>query len=478
MTVGSWSTMKTTYAPTSCRSSAPGSKMENGTTVSWNGADSAVLSAKRTTFKERVARFMKNPEILPNGRPKISVDVSRVSALANTSTIFDAARERRIKVYDEPLSGGEEYGAPHAYTKNWLTRMETTFIWDGTSVPQTGTVQACGITFDTNSLGNPFTLDHDYKLISRLRSKVVGSEFNLASFLGAEGRDTLRFLTETSTRIYRSALAARKLNFREAHKVLTRWGRAPHDRSKAGKLMSVQEDVYRDLIESAAAKNRKQGWWSVPASQWLEWHLAVAPLLGDVKAAAEQLAHVTEMPRSNRYQASVTAKVLVDPALIYTGAVWAGGRSVRKSIVAYFTYTPEPLAFLGLQDPEVTLWNAMPLTFVSDYFYNIGGFLEARATASALPVGLFVTTVKDEYNLTACLGRKSTGIWRTIVREQYQPYQRYRKGSLVRTISASLDVPKPVLKPLGAFKSWQRMATVASLFAVFTDSSARRPPLR
>lgn len=469
MTTGSWSTLTERVVATACSSN---SKVRNGTQVSWVGGDSPVLAHSGRTFKERKAQFLKNPSILPNGRLRLPVDPVATASKGLSKTIFDTAREKRLRIYDSD-SGNPEYGSPNPYTKFWRSFRETEFPWyygNGTYAG-TGTISECGFGPD-QEIGNPFTADHDYKLISRLRSKVVGSEFNLGSFLGAEGLDTLRFFTDTANRIYRSMIAARRLNFREAHRVLSEWGRYRYSPSLAGRQRRVQEDVYRDLLEAATGKNRGQAYWSTPASSWLEWHLAVEPLLGDCVAAAEQLAHITQMPRTMRISASVTTKA--DYPQAFTGSQWVGKRVVRKSIIAYFTHTPEPSSFLGLQDPEVTIWNALPLSFVSDYFYNIGGFLEARAAAKAFPLGLYVSTVKDETRLTECLGRKYDGNFNMVIPSPDAQAQGFVDGSLRRTVSASLDVPTPDVRPLGALASWTRAATVASLIATFTDRNAKR----
>lgn len=477
MTTGSWSTYRTTTVSTACSSS---STVRNGTTVTWSGGDSPKRVGVKRTFRERLAIFLKDPRILPNGKPApLKIDPAATARKGAPSTIFDAAREKRIRVYDEPPAATDEYGTPNAYSKTWTTYRETVFPWyyaNGTYAG-TGTISNCGFAYAGELDGSIFTADHDYKLLSRLRSKVVGSEFNLASFLGAEGLDTLRFLTDTASRIYQSAKAVRKLDFVQAHKVLSEWGRYRYSPSLAGKRRREQEDIYRSLLEAASGKNRGQGWWSVPASTWLEWHLAVEPLLGDVVAAAEQLAHITQMPRELRIAASVTVKKEFTPSLVYTGTVWSGRRTYRKRVIAYFTHAPEPTSFLGLQDPEVTLWNALPLSFVSDYFYNIGGFLEARAIAKALPAGLYVTTVKDETVLTSCNYRKFQGNGNSYIAPSHRASQGYIRGSLTRSLSTTLSVPRPDVKPLGAFSNWQRAATVASLIAAFSDrhaGSARR----
>lgn len=360
-----------------------------------------------------------------------------------------------------------DYDVPHAYSKNWETYKESVFGFNYSNGAYAGTCTISNGGFGVGAHPSPWTAAHDYKLLSRMRSKVVGTEFNLASFLGAEGRDTIRFFTDTATRIYKSALYVRKLQFAKAHKVLFDWGRFYSPKSKSAKWRTQQEDVYRDIIETVTNRSRgSEPWIRVLAKQYLEWHLAVEPLLSDCVAAAEQLAHTTQMPRTQKVRATVLAKSSYPKAV--SGPDWAGTREVRKSIVAYFVSTPQPLSFLGFQDPEVTLWNALPLSFVSDYFYDIGGFLEARASAKALGQGTYITTLKDDARYVECYGtRFNNKPWLRIINGAGKA-QNYRKGSITRSISSILDVPKPLFEPLGAFKSWQRAATVASLFTVFS----------
>lgn len=482
MTTGSWSTIRNTFAPTACQSV---STFRNGTSVSWSGADSTVNRRVKLTYKEREALFLKSPAQFPNGplgRRKFILDNSRTTGLVTPpENIFDRTRTQRMRV-PETVPNPDDYGTPHAYSKIWTTYRESLFAWrypNGVLADGGGSVSECGFGPGPEYSASPWKPDHDYKLLSRLRSKVTGTEFNLASFLGAEGYDTLRFFTDTATRIYRTLSAVKQLKFKDAQKQLNDYGRY----SGAGRAWSEsrrnqQLDVYRDLMESAAAKNRGQGWWSVPASAWLEYHLAVEPVLKDAIAAAEQLAHMTQMPVTQRVQASVRVKKVFKDSDVYSGPRWAGSIEERKNVVAYFTHTPEPLSFLGFQDPEVTIWNAIPLSFVSDYFYDIGGFLEARATAKAMPTGLYVISHKVETKLTALRGTMFQGIPKVIVDHIEGPKSQYVEGSLTRTIAASYDVPLPLVKPLGAFQNWQRAATVASLIATFSDRHASRRNLR
>lgn len=451
MTTGSWTTLKESLTPSSCSSQG---HVRNGTTVNWFGDDASVKKRPKQTWRERRALFLKNPMAVPFSKGQFKVDAAKAAQSGASNNIFDTARERRIKVFDGPPLDEGDYRSPHAFTKVWTRYQESLFTWfasDGT--PYTGTIAHCG--FSAGATTDPWTADHDYKLLERLRKKVVGTDFNLASFLGAEGRDTVRFLADSTQRLARTLMAAKKLDFPLAYNTLRGWGRYKPRKSVDAQRRAQQEDVYRDLF-TAGHPDRSAGWIRRSAAQWLELHLAIEPLFGDIVAAAEMLAHVTQMPRSQKVQAMV--RVRSPYPNIHPGPYWTGERQVKKSVVAYFTSEPDPASFLGLQNPEVTIWNAIPLSFVADYMLNIGGFLEANMTARAFPEGLYVTSRKDETRLTAALGM--TG---ATISADDQKFQKYTTGSFVRSLSTVLDVPKPVFKPYGVLKNWQRAATASAL---------------
>lgn len=506
MTTGTKNAVVQTFVSTDASTN---SSYRNGYTVSWTGTDRAVKRRQPVSRRERVVYFVKlerapsrykgkkipkviRPELpllktrvytLPKGsdpqaRPvQVEVDVSQTALRTESAAdnIFDHARTKRMSIAEgSPVTG--DYLTPHPFSKSWTVYGETIVRYQHPIGPQTGTISNSGFGPDSNQVVSTWTAENDYKLLSRLRSRVVGSEFNLASFLGAEGLDTLRFFTDTANRLYRSMAAARKLDFQRAFSTLRDWGRVRTNKSIAWRKQREQEDVYRSIIEAASGKNRAQGWWSVPASQWLEYHLAIEPLFGDCVAAAKQLAHITQMPRTLKVSASVRVRKAF-PKTAYTGVVWDGYRETRKRIIAYFTSTPEPTSFLGFQDPEVTIWNAIPLSFVADYFCDIGGYLEARATAKAFPPGTYVTSTKDEYVYSGWKSKMFQG--NSVAANLRPPSENWqRTGSFTRTISSSLDVPRPPFKPLGMFENWQRATTVASLLATFADREMRIPSLR
>lgn len=390
-----------------------------------------------------------------------TVDVDAIAAEGADQTIFERANSLRLREIEDPPNQGD-FDAPHAYTKTWTSDTQVLlyvleWLYPNLWLSATGTRDQRG--YGATAVTPPvWTAEDDYQLIARLRNKVVGSEFNLSSFLGAEGYDTLKFIGATTNRVYQISKAAKRLDFKGVRQLARDWGRVDiNPMSMATK--SQQLDVYKDLIHAATGHRRGADVVQTAASNWLQYQLAVRPLMKDVEAASQQLSHIVNVPAKKRIHASVTKRGRFPE--VSNGPQWSGERFIRKATVAYYTCAPAPVRFLGLQDPEVVLWNAFPLTFVADYFLNIGGWLEARATAKAFPSGVYVTSTKNEERLTAFHGMKYPGKG-YVVKALNGHLEKDIQGSFVRAVSSTIDVPKPAYntKPLEA---WQRVATVVSL---------------
>lgn len=464
MTAGSWSTKTTTNISTSC---SVNSVVINGTNVSWNGADGVPGSTyrKKPSFKERQALFVVNPLSQPYSQGRFKLRVERKPDMTDerwsNQTIFDVARSRRIREAEYPEGQSPTPGF-HNYTKSWDTQRQRGFFARNVSdgITRIRCPVTCG--YLPTNIPDPWTSSDDYKLIERLRSKVTGSEFNLAVAIGAEGRETVKFIFDTASRVYRSALYMKKLNPRMALKTLQEWGRYQQN-LRSRRDVNQQLDVYKDLSAALANKRRRDGWRDVLPNQWLEYHLAVEPLLGDIKAGAEALAHNhLDRPVGMTLRTSRKKVGLLSPPAGGWSKFELQNRTVEKHIVAHFQNEPSAFSLSGLFDPEVVIWNALPLSFVFDYMYDVGGFLEARATRAALGKGTFITSVKDT-QLNAGWKAWMSGTTTIEVDAGFGADIAHYSGTFTRTVSTTLDVPAPRLVPLGAFQSWQRALTVLSL---------------
>lgn len=458
----------------------------NGSYVTWSGQDSTTKRRpKGLTRRERTAYYLELPKTQLN-RPyavkRTPVDVVRSAELNIPKGLWSRVLEKRFSIVEPPQMG--DYGTPHNFSKSWISHRESPIKWGDGSMrywygkwvsEYTGSITTNGWYPSTtllNSYGQ-WQGENDSKLLERLRNRVVGTDFNLGSFLGAEGLDTLAFVGDVASRFARALVLAKRGKLRQATESLTSYGRIAHREVGVRTRLREQRDVYAEIASRTTTNRQKV---DALAGQYLEFHLAAEPLLGDVQAAFEQLAHVVSSPRTQRVTASVTQKVGYPQNLASTPR-WTGYRRTKKSVVAYFLVAPDPINFLGLQDPEVVIWNAIPLTFVSDYFYDIGQWLEDRATAAAFGTATYVTSFKDDWVLGDCTGMNVPGANHYRIPDALDLTRpEYRRGSFTRTVSSSLsDLPqKPRFKPLGVLENWQRAATAVSLATVLTSRETRR----
>jgi hypothetical protein len=114
-------------------------------------------------------------------------------------------------------------------------------------------------------------------------------------------------------------------------------------------------------------------------------------------------------------------------------------------------------------NPEVVIWNALPLSFVADWIFPVGAFLEARAFASSLK-GTFVTSTRREFNASNLhFVNVPSAFYHVSLTMNADKIAFERWGSLDRVVSGSLEVPLPSVTPLGMLKSWQRATTAVAL---------------
>lgn len=285
-----------------------------------------------------------------------------------------------------------------------------------------------------------FTANHQIELVGKLKSQLRGSDFNMAVFLG-EGRQSLKLITDSATRLYRGYQAFRHGDLIDAASWLTA-GRS----SRRGQKTWKQKTAKRSGDAS---------------SQWLQLQYGWLPLLSDMKSGAEALSHHLNVPFRQRYVVRRNLRVDIDR----TSPFASGFDQNSRQLIAYIS-EPESLPVLsGLLDPELVLWELTPFSFVADWVIPIGDYLAARAFATRLS-GTFVTTGLRK---TVRQGGKVVDLY------DYPPttkigYADFSQSSLLfesvkidRTVSSSLDVPMPTVKPLNKIASWQHCANALAL---------------
>lgn len=427
-------------------------------TTAWTGADRSITRIPRKEGPVRLIPY---------------TVTEKVEGHLQKVTKFREVREYESYT-DFDLDAIAQQNAPHPFSKEWVSqtsgltsyRTYRTYPDEGLNPWLFGAVAPCGF----NAAVPPPVWDSsdDYKLISKLGQRVNGEAFNLASFVGAEGKDTLNLITGTSTRIFRSLLAMKKGKVHKALSILgaSNSGFQKRRGVKPKSWYEEQLDVYKRAYANLRRdpKARPGTWYTVLPEDWLTYHLAVEPLVMDVRAAAMQLAHQLEVPKSKSYTAiRAKSNSKSGKSVSYTddGPMWGintwNKRVKVKLIVSEFASVPR---LLGLYNPEIVVWNAIPLSFVADWFIPVGDWLEARGAAQAM-FGTFVTSTKVWYHYA--------GLYAKPYYYQNKP-QGYasinagafaHNGSFGRTVSQSLPVPLPTAKGLQDLAEWSKATAAA-----------------
>lgn len=335
---------------------------------------------------------------------------------------------------------------PTRFVKQLSENPYSCTIVDRVALPGT-TTQYCGkkdgvsvyatrVLGDSHLNGLPDTslawsANEDIALLGRLRNQ-LHAEFNLATFLG-EGKQALGTIAFTATRILRSFYALKRGHVLDAASLLV----TGNERHRAGSA------------SKAIAKAR------------LEYAYAVKPLLTDVFNATEHLAYLASRPRVKKYVAHMSRNVPWEEVIRSGSTTTTDRGSVRvsKRLAALVTHVDEA-KLLGLSDPRATAWELVPYSFVADWFIPIGNYLEALALVGSLDA-TYVTSTKTVQDHTYYLAVDESFGVRPY--RQDEVWGQNRVTTVTRSVSNSLDVPRPTVRPLGAALSLQHAANAVAL---------------
>lgn len=267
-----------------------------------------------------------------------------------------------------------------------------------------------------------WSANDDLALLSQLRGRVAGSDFNAGVFLG-EGHQVLRMIGDSALKIAKSLRCLKKGNLRGASVALTGKAYDP----KTGKV----------------------------ANNWLELQYGWLPLLSDVHGGALFLAHHLNTPLQTTVRVNRSQKAEMRETSSQAGNSPDISRIHSRGYIKAILKEKDVAQLSGLTDPVSIAWELVPYSFVVDWFIPIGSWLSARGLRSAL-TGTFVTTRMVTW--------EGLGYGDYISGRYYSaPGSWAKMVSLNRTISSSLQVPLPDFKPLGKVLSWQHAANAVAL---------------
>jgi hypothetical protein len=392
-----------------------------------------VTGAGPGLIRDRFGTKVWNGSDYPALDPKIGLDdrvIYRpvIPALHGDSTI-PVHRKVDLPTYSRKRYPRRHYVEQHPYSMT-LT-LDTDYVFNKCS--PFGCVTCTGYQDAANPnwswvWGTP----QENMLLSRLRTAVAGSTFNAGVFLG-EGREALSMIADSAHRLALSLRAFRQGNLRKAVDLLTRG--TPRSGIPLPKRVS---------------------------GNWLALQYGWLPLLMDAHDGAEFLAHHLNVPLQHEVTVQVRSIGSASPqnSIAYPSG-YSFNRVVTSTRLKAILKEKDVYKLSGLTNPLSIAWELVPYSFVIDWFYPIGAYLENRGLASAL-AGTFVRSQRNwgkvigpklGYHFYAGPGFPDTS---KMVFESY---------ALSRQILTNLPIPLPEVVPLKDALSWRRAANAVALLA-------------
>jgi len=235
-------------------------------------------------------------------------------------------------------------------------------FWDNYPTDNPKHFISVGPSSAASSLGGPdasFSSNDQLKLLGKLSAKVKDHDFNLAVNL-AQGNQVVSMVTSTLAKFAKSVRALKHGDFATAARQL---GARP----RTSRLKTT--DV---------------------SGRWLELQYGWLPLIGDSYEAAKAYAALTAGPRSKMYMVSMSAAAKEQSAIVGPLA-YSYKNKIKRRIIFDQYEAMTAKRQLGLEDPYSVIWEIIPYSFVVDWFYPIGSYLDAMNAIPALN-GRFLTT--------------------------------------------------------------------------------------
>jgi hypothetical protein len=313
-----------------------------------------------------------------------------------------------------------------------------------------------------------WTSNDDIALLGRLREKIVGTSFDATVFLG-EGREALDMIFNAATRIRKSLTQLKRGNVIAAGREL---GILPDNTGRIRSIHFQTTGKGPKYLPLRVPPPGKTGTISETAAKvWLEWSYGWLPLVNDCGNAAEYLAARLQAPLYKEYRVSLKVPLRAQFSQDYVTTVQKG--YIRTSILARLTEIDQ-VKLLGFTDPAAVIWELTPWSFVADWFIPIGNYLQARGLAQSIS-GTFVTTkVTRKYERANDI-RDTRDVQGYLSNSFENNFYSRLQILMERTVSSSLNVPKPSFRNLSDVPSWKRAANAVSLLVLQFGSSGVRP---
>lgn len=307
-------------------------------------------------------------------------------------------------------SGTDGRSKENPYSATFTVAREPIIRWGG-SFQNTGTVSSCygGVYFDPPDANAMSALKN--RVLKGLLGKYKQHDFNAAIFLG-ELPETVQTIVKPCVTTLRAYSLVRKGRF-----------------SKAVKLLKSERGPFK--IDKQASNN------------WLALRYGWLPMIGDAYAAAD--AYQTLRKDKPVQYVRIRSKAQIKPVAQSLMRFQTEVGRMSKSIVLKTGFKMSIPDSLGLSNPALLAWELLPFSFVVDWVYDIGSWLELVTT---LPSGAGSTYIETDFWVSdvrgPILGRRVN----PDPKEKFRDTDTYRRTTVTvnRSISTAPGIPPPRLK--------------------------------
>lgn len=250
--------------------------------------------------------------------------------------------------------------------------------------------------------------------INKALAKINDKQFDLGVFLG-ELPETIAFIHQGAQTILQDYVAAAKRADR-ADKSRARLRKKPPTRSNLKRINNLT-----NLI----------------ASIWLSYRYGVMPLYYALVDAVKTFEK--GLNKARRVTVKTSAKQTVDGVYHEPESTQRGSVKVRVTLTADVTATMQ--TSLGLDNPALIAWELVPLSFVFDWFIDVGEFLTAfQPSGNTFVAGSISTKVDTQVERKAWT---EVYMYLRIDRTAYSGYSQ----SYQRRVLTGLPNPRLYFKP-------------------------------
>ena len=165
--------------------------------------------------------------------------------------------------------------------------------------------------------------------------------------------------------------------------------------------------------------------------KWLEYHFAIAPIMSDIYNVC--------MNQEPQHGSKIRVRATASDTRLDSGSDWSGAWNtsntvtVRKTLVGFATVTDPVLAsgnYIGL-DPSKFIWDILPFSFVVDWFFNVGQWIDTISTPGWAVINTSITTLTKRKSATHAYSTMTTingfyttlgsGVTREVITYQREP---------------------------------------------------------